>query len=70
MEHLKKKKNKNEGSAPGLSLLSSQPTFAKLNIYFMRLNVFNDRIVLVLYFRFLVRLLFFFYHYLKQMCLR
>lgn len=48
-----------EGSAPGLSLLASKPTFAKLNIYFVQLNSFNDRIFLVLYFGFPVRLLFF-----------
>lgn len=61
LKHLKNqtKQKKNEGSAPSLGLLASKPTFAKLNIYFMQLNAFNDRIFLVLYFGFLVRLLFF-----------
>lgn len=46
------------------SMLSSKPTVAKWNIYFMWLNAFNDRISLVLYFEFRIK------HYLKQMCLR
>lgn len=58
LKHLKNKtkhkKKKSEGSAPSLGLLSSKPTFAKLNIYFIQLNAFNDRIFLVLYFGFLV----------------
>lgn len=40
-------------------LLSSKAIIAKLNIYFTRLNAFNDRIFLVLYLEFLIKLLFF-----------